>query len=64
MRKVGVVLAAVAAVAAFGAAPAGAADVYGPCQLQQNLFDKYNIEFGMHQEQVEQAYGFVCSRTG
>jgi hypothetical protein len=67
MRKVGITLAAVLALAAVGTSTASASEplqVYGPCQTQQNLFDKYNIQFDMHQEQVEQTYSFVCSQTG
>src|SRR4051794_15530566 len=64
MRKVGITLVAALAVAATGAASASAADVYGPCQTQRNLFQKENIQIEMHQEQVEAAYGFVCSQTG
>jgi hypothetical protein len=67
MRKVGISLAAALALTAVGATTASASEqlqVYGPCQTQQNLFDKYNIQFDMHQEQAEQAYSTVCSVTG
>ena len=36
----------------------------GPCATQRSLFEKYNIQFDMHQEQVEWLYGEVCRRTG
>jgi hypothetical protein len=67
MRKVGITLAAALSLAAVGTSTAAASEplqAYGPCQTQQGLFEKYNIQFDMHQEQVEQAYSFVCSQTG
>ena len=67
MRKVGITLAAALALTAVGATGAQAEDwsaYTGPCATQQSLFEKYNIEFNMHQEQVEQAYSFTCSKTG
>ena len=64
MRKVGMTLAAALALAVAGTGAASASTITGPCTTQQNLFDKYNIQFDMHQEQVEQTYSFVCSKTG
>ena len=64
MRKVGITLAAALALAAAGSGTASASTITGPCTTQQNLFDKYNIQFGMHQEEAEQTYSFVCSKTG
>jgi hypothetical protein len=59
---------AVAALAATGlvavAGPSAANAWTGPCATQRALFEKYNIQFDMHQEQVEAAYGEACRRLG
>ena len=57
-----VALALVAAPAASTAATATRAT--GPCATQRELFEKENIQFDMHQEQVEWLYSEVCRRTG
>jgi hypothetical protein len=65
MKKVGI--AAFAAVCLLGAnAPgANAAQVYtGPCAIQQNLFQKENIQIDMYSPIVSGAYGAVCRVTG
>jgi hypothetical protein len=36
----------------------------GPCATQRALFEKYNIQFDMHQEQVELLYSVACRRLG
>ena len=63
MRKVGMTLAAAIALVAAGTGTASAGEVT-PCATQQAVFDKYGIGLNMHQEQVEAAYCFVCSKTG
>jgi hypothetical protein len=36
----------------------------GPCATQRALFEKHNIQFDMHQEQLELIYSETCRRTG
>lgn len=65
MKKIGIgVLAAAGLMGA--SAPSAGAEVGPPkpCETQRALFEKYNIEFGMHQEEVEAAYTWTCSQTG
>jgi hypothetical protein len=56
------IVAAVAA--ATAAAPAQAYEAPGPCERQRELFEKYNIELGMHSEELEYAYSTACGVTG
>ena len=64
MRKFGIAALAVASLVGASAMPASAAAPPAPCEMQRALFEKYNIELGMHSEEVEFAYSTVCSITG
>lgn len=63
MKKSGLAVIAAAGLLAV-AVPSGATAYTGPCEKQRELFEKYNIQFDMHQEQVEWLYTETCRRTG
>jgi hypothetical protein len=63
MKKFAV--AAVAALAVAGvASPSASAGVPGPCERQQELFEKHNIQTDMDAPLVAEAYWTVCGVTG
>jgi hypothetical protein len=67
MKKLGIAALAAASLVGAGAQSAQAAEpvvITGPCAIQQNLFDKYNIQIDMYAPLVSYAYGTVCHVTG
>lgn len=64
MRKMGIAALAAASIVAMTAQGASAAGVPGPCERQQQLFDKYNIELGMHSDEAAYVYNTACDVTG
>ena len=64
MRKLGIAALMAASVIGGSAQSASAAEAPGPCERQQELFEKYNIQLNMDAPLVGEAYNAVCDRTG
>lgn len=63
MKKIAIAAAAAVSLVGATAQPANAG-VPGPCERQQALFEKYNIETDMDAPLVADAYNTACDRTG
>ena len=65
LKKLGIAVLAAASIAGASAQSASAA-VYvpGPCERQQELFEKYNIQIDMYSPEISWAYNTVCGVTG
>ena len=64
MKKLGIAALLAASVLGGSAHSVSAAEVPGPCERQQALFEKYNIEFGMDAPLGGDAYNAACDATG
>ena len=64
MKKLGIAVLAAASIVGASAQGASAATIPGPCERQQELFEKYNIQTDMNAPLVAYAYNTACDITG
>ncbi len=64
MKKLGIAVLAAASIMGATAQSSSAADVPGPCERQQKLFETYNIQTDMNAPPVAWAYNTACGVTG